>query len=101
MGVETTTEVPLTTTVQPGLHIFECQVDGKTYDAADPNVPLDCKIQAGPTVLRVTIVINKTQLDLKDIQDKNVKIVVNDFMLMEMPTSSTEEPSSETGATPK
>lgn len=92
---ETTTTGPEETTTvateaPTTLHVFDCQVDRATLEAAGQGVPLECQIGDDTDIIRVTIVINKSQLDLQTLRDRNVKIVVKDFMLMDMPMSTTQ-----------
>jgi len=68
-----------------GLHEFDCEemLENELETAAD-QIPLSCMQMDGQERRRVTIVINKSQVDPSLVFAKNVKLVVKDFMVMDI-----------------
>ncbi|CAB4055691.1 unnamed protein product [Lepeophtheirus salmonis] len=87
-----TTTTTTTTTAAPssmaqstnddeGTHTLNCQITAESCKTTDPTVPLNCKTG---TSQPVTVLINKKDINLQEVIDKNLKIIVKEFMLMPM-----------------
>jgi len=79
------TEMTTVAGMDGGLHEFDCEEMGENeMEVEEGQIPLNCMQMDGQERRRVTIVINKSQVDPSLFFAKNVKVVVKDFMVMDI-----------------
>jgi len=95
MRPEIDTDVEDVTTERPaaeedtGLHEFECvEVDEGDLGTSAEQIPMECTQMDGEEKRKLYIVINKSQVDAEKLFAKNVKVVVKDFMVMDISNQS-------------
>merc|ERR1711915_303224 len=70
---------------ESGVHEFDCkETESSRVNAAESQLPLECVLRNGEEPRTVYIVINREGVDTNRLFDKNVKVVVNDLMIMDI-----------------
>jgi len=70
-----------------GVHEFDCvEVGQEQVATAEGQIPMECTQMDGEERKHIYLVINKNQVDPELLFAKNVKVVVKDFMVMDIPT---------------
>jgi hypothetical protein len=84
-----TDEATTVSAEEEGVHEFDCvEIDQEKLDTSSDQIPMECTGMDGEEMRRVFIVINKSQVDPEKLFAKNVKVLVKDFMIMDVSNSS-------------